>query len=482
MRTRLVHTLSLLLLTAVLLAVLSMGGLMAWNLRNGFSDYLAARDATRVDRFAEFITTKVRQAGGIRAMQDSEISTQELFTEFAILRGLPPDGAPPGADRGLESPSPSNGLRLPHDAPDAGPRGGVFELSGELIWGQPLRSDDGQIIERPVRLNGETVAMVRVPKSIPVPDDIDARFLMSQYGGIAGVALALLVLAVAGAWWIASRWVRPLLAVQVATGRIACGEFNFRLDGSRSDEIGDVMRNINEMAQGLAELEGARRRWIADISHELRTPLTVLRGEVEALVDGVRPLNREAAASLHEEILHVGSLVNDLHLLAMSDIKALSCHFDEVDAAALLQRMFQRFALRAAQLGLTLEFTEQSVEPIWASWDATRIEQVLGNLLDNSLRYTDAPGKVLLHVARSADRIHIEVNDSGPSVPAADLDKLFEPLYRADVARTRHTGGSGLGLAICRAIVQVHQGTIGATTSTLGGLRILIDLPVESSS
>ena len=110
-------------------------------------------------------------------------------------------------------------------------------------------------------------------------------------------------------------------------------------------------------------------------------------------------------------------------------------------------------------------------------WDGRRVEQLLGNLLDNSLRYTDAPGRVCLTLQIDAGDVLIDLDDSAPGVPDADAARLFEPLYRADAARSRHTGGSGLGLAICHAIVQAHRGAITAAASELGGLRIRIRLP-----
>ena len=176
-----------------------------------------------------------------------------------------------------------------------------------------------------------------------VPDAVETRFLRSQYLGILAVAAALLLLALASAWWVARRWAQPLHAVQEATARIARGEFDVRLQGrqqgeGRSDEIGDLVRNVNRMAEGLQQLEGARRRWLADISHELRTPLAVLRGEIEALVDGVRPLRPEAIVSLREDALRLGKLVDDLHLLAMSDLQSLPCRFDDLDAVDLARQ------------------------------------------------------------------------------------------------------------------------------------------------
>lgn len=119
-------------------------------------------------------------------------------------------------------------------------------------------------------------------------------------------------------------------------------------------------------------------------------------------------------------------------------------------------------------------------ETIRVTWDATRIEQVMDNLLQNSLRYTDAPGRIEVDWQASGQRLRLTVDDSAPGVPTPELPHLFEPLYRADAARLRETGGSGLGLAICAAIVQAHGGHIGAGPSPLGGLRVSLELPLDA--
>jgi two-component system sensor histidine kinase BaeS len=214
------------------------------------------------------------------------------------------------------------------------------------------------------------------------------------------------------------------------------------------------------------------------MSHELRTPLTVLRGEIDALIDGVIALTPKAMLSLREEVLQLNALVDDLHLLAMADLKALPCYFEEVDAVQLLEGMVQRFTLRANQLGLTLRFDTEFEAPMTVRWDAKRIEQLVGNLLDNSLRYTDSPGQVVLRLrSRAQTQMVIEVEDTAPGVTANDLTKIFEPLYRADTSRGRLSGGSGLGLAICAQIAKAHHGVIRAEASKLGGVLFHLELP-----
>ncbi len=387
---------------------------------------------------------------------------------------------PPGMGRLSVMGPPPGQLPTPPGAEGFASRIGVYAPDGALVLGVPVDRKARGALERPVLLNEQVVAYVRMGRTEVVPDAVEAAFLQRQYLGIALLAGGLLVLGLLGARWLAGRWVRPLLGIQAATARIAHGELATRLATTRSDEIGDLIRNVNAMAEGLQTLEGARRRWVAEISHELRTPLTVLRGELDALTEGVRPLNQAAAASLSKEVLRLGAMVDDLHLLAMADLNALPCYFEECDALQLSQRVQQRFARRASTLGIALEFAPPAVGALAVYWDAQRMEQVLSNLLENSLCYTDAPGRVRLGVQQQQERVWLRVEDSKPGVPVADLGRLFDPLYRSDASRSRRRGGSGMGLAICAAIVHAHCGRITAMASELGGLSILVDMPVSA--
>lgn len=481
MRIRLVHTQALLLLSAVLLAVLAMGALSAWNLRKGFSDYLATRDVERLEQFALLVSDNAERAGGLDALESSGVDLPELFHQFGRMQGSPAmmalrDAMPRPDEGGMFSPGPRP---RPIDSIDAfKDRVAIYGLDGHARLGRALPQDAHATVERPVRIGNEVVAMVRMVKLKPVPSEVEVRFLNTQYLSIVAMACVLLLIALVGAFWISGHWVRPLIEVQAATERIARGEFDTRLKATRSDEMGDTMRNINQMAAGLKKLEGARRQWIADMSHELRTPLTVLRGEIDALIDSVIPQSPQAMLSLREEVLKLNALVDDLHLLAMADLKALPCYFEEVDAAQLLEGIVQRFALRATKVGLTLTLKTDPEAPVLVRWDAKRIQQLVGNLLDNSLRYTDAPGQVVVTLrSDDAARVVIAVEDTAPCVSAEDLPRIFEPLFRADASRGRSTGGSGLGLAICEQIAKAHRGVIRAAPSALGGVLFHLELP-----
>ena len=475
MRLRLAHTLSLALLAFAAMAVLALGGLTAWNLRDGFGNYLAHREVQHLERLVALIQTIAMREGGLDTLQQGRLDLRSLFRE---LDGREP-GAPPSPDP-RRPPLPAGPLPFPE-------RVQVLGLDGRLLLGRPgALHDVDAAVQRPVVVQGRVVAMAHLHQADIQRDLGETRFLLDQYRVLTITAGGLMVLALLTATVLARRWIKPLAAVQDATQRLARGELTVRVPEGpqltgRSDEIGDVVRNVNRMAEGLERLEGARRRWLADISHELRTPLTVLRGQIEALHDGVRPLGPEAIVTLHREVLRIGKLVDDLHLLAISDLKALPCHPGPADAVALLRQLVHRFEPRAAAAGLTLRLSlPEARQALPVSWDVDRVEQLLSNLVDNSLRYTDPPGEILIGLRAHGSRIQMTVDDSAPGVPAQQLGQVFEPLFRGDLARNRRLGGSGLGLAICQAIAQAHEGYVAASASELGGLRITVELPAQA--
>jgi len=476
MRLRLAHMLSLLLVGAVTVAVLGMGMASAWNLRHGFNQYIAARDAAQLERFATMVESTLAEAGGVEGLREQHMDLRWLAHEFEYREGRGPQAVPEQRAQGEPPLDPPDGFlrRLEMVTPD-----------GRPFLSRPLHGRKDGLVERPLHWNGAVVARLNMMPVPPVPDSVQSDFLRSQYWSIAAVALALWLVSLFGAHWVARRWVKPLLAVQATAARLARGELAARLredhsGAGRSAEIDDVVRNINRMAEGLQTLESARRRWLADISHELRTPLTVLRGEIEALIDGVRPLRLEALVSLQHETARLGRLVEDLHLLALSDLKALPCHRLDLDAVALVRGVVDRANQRATACGLSLS-AELPSQAAPVCWDPVRIEQLLDNLLENSMRYTDAPGRLRLTMQCDADTVTVTIDDSAPGVPIDELPRLFEPLYRADPARSRAHGGSGLGLSICKAIAQAHEGSIDAGLSLLGGLQVRVRLPVQVS-
>ncbi len=487
MRLRLAHKMVLLLTAAVSIAVIAFGTLLAWNLRTGFGAYLEGRDIEHLEQVAVVASERLVRPDQAEALASGRIDGDALLEESSRrhgdwgLRHRPP---PPSASQedaaahDLERPPRTFFGPPPHPPPDGfEDRVAIYRQDGVLVFGKDFRRESVGAVERPVVIAGKTVAILSLRSAPPVPHDLEIAFLRRQYIGIAAIGAALMLLAAAAGAWSAARLVRPLLSIQDVTKRIAGGELTVRLDANRSDEVGDLISNVNRMAESLERLDGARRRWMAEISHELRTPLTVLRGELEALEDGIQPLNAQAVVSLREEVLRLNSLVDDLHLLAMADLGSLRISLQECDAVDIVRRVHARFASSAAARGLPLDANGLAASAWPVIWDPQRVDQLLGILMDNSLRYTDAPGRIRTSMSRQEDRIIIEVEDSAPSVNSKHLDRLFEPLYRENASRGRADGGSGLGLAICAALVHALGGRIEAYPSPLGGLGVRVHLP-----
>lgn len=220
-----------------------------------------------------------------------------------------------------------------------------------------------------------------------------------------------------------------------------------------------------------------RRDFMADISHELRTPLAVLRGELEAIQDGVRQFTPDSVASLQAEVGTLTKLVDDLHQLSMSDEGALAYQKSSLDLIPLLEVASGSFRERFASRGLTLQLSLPDSMTVFG--DRDRLMQLFNNLLENSLRYTDSGGGLYISAEQRERMVLLTFADSAPGVSDEQLQKLFERFYRTEGSRNRASGGSGLGLAICVNIVQAHNGLIRAAHSPFGGVSITVELPLE---
>jgi len=498
-RLGIAQALALMLAAQVAIAVAAMAIVMALSLSHGFSAYLRARDAQMLDAFAGVCERVLAEQGDALVLRPGGMDMRLFLDRLAVQEGIdpgPPPGRPPpphppppgfGPPPGFAPPEglppdpgrpPAAGFGRPPPPPEAadsfGPRISLTLPDGTWLAGLHADRAPGALT-RALHVNGK-LAAIAVLAPAPAPAGVDAAFLRGQYQRIAVAAALLLAAAITAGARLAGLWSRPLRAIRQATAQIAGGDFSVRLAEAGALEMAMTISNINDMAEALQRLEQTRRGWLAQISHELRTPLTVLRGELEALTDGVRPLGPAAIASLREEAVALSALVDDLHLLAISDLGRLPCHFSAVDPAVLLHRAAERFAHAAAGRGLVLS-CDAAANATPAHWDANRIDQVLANLLANSLRYTDAPGRIRLLLVEAPTHVTLIVEDSPPGVPANQLSQLMQPFYRVDAARSRAQGGSGLGLAVCAAIATAHGGTLTLAASPLGGLQASLRLP-----
>ncbi|MYN19126.1 HAMP domain-containing protein, partial [Rugamonas sp. FT107W] len=385
------------------------------------------------------------------------------------LADSPPRADPPPG----EAPPPRS-----NDPLDFASRISITDAEGRRLIGPP---DLPQGVERAIKVDGVVVGHMRLmPLRQTGGEDSSATvFLREQLQSILLLSVVLIGLAVLAAIWLARHLLRPVAALRDVTARLALGELSARAPLLSRDEVAELALHVNAMAEALEDSERQRRKMLADVSHELRTPLTVIRGEIEALLDGIRQADANALQSLHAEVLRLNKLVDDLHQLTMADAGDLHYHWHELNLAELLRPTLERYQPRAQKCGLDLSWSLPSA-PLLLQGDAGRLQQVFTNLLENSLRYTDSGGQVVVALGSAGGHAEIVVEDSAPGVPAAVLGSIFERLYRVDGARTRERGGSGLGLAICKALVEAHSGSIIAAPSVLGGVKITVRLPLKT--
>nr|WP_314591058.1 two-component system sensor histidine kinase BaeS [uncultured Serratia sp.] len=325
----------------------------------------------------------------------------------------------------------------------------------------------------PIRYNNEIVGWVITTPIERLTRNTDINFDQQQRR-TSWMIVALSTLLAAAVTWLMSRGLlAPVKRLVAGTHRLAAGDFSTRVAVSSQDELGRLAQDFNQLATSLEKNEQMRRAVMADVSHELRTPLAVLRGELEALQDGVRQPTPASLNSLQAEVSTLTKLVDDLHQLSLSDLGALAYRKSPVDCVHLLQIAVASFRERFRAKGLEIVTLLPEQAPLFG--DPDRLNQLFNNLLENSLRYTDAGGKLEIGVEQSPDCLRVYWQDSAPGVTDEQLARIFERFYRTEGSRNRASGGSGLGLSICQNIVEAHNGTIHAQHSPLGGVRITVE-------
>lgn len=383
---------------------------------------------------------------------------------------------PPPSDGSVPQLSASERELLATDLLGAGRRIGLLDAQRQHVVGFPLILAGS--VEREIVVQGQTVGWLTIA---PVQTFTDEAALRLQRGllhaSLATGAVALLLAALI-AWWLSRSLLAPVRAVAQATHRLAAGEHDTRVPVQGQGEVAQLAQDFNALAQALARTQQQRRAYMADVSHELRTPLAVLRGGLEALEDGVHAPTPENLRALQAEVGQLTQLVNDLHELALADVGALRYHPTDIDLGPLLTRQLSALAQACQDKGLALEH-QLTESGLWVHADAARLQQLLHNLLGNTVRHTDRGGQVRLLLRADGTHALLQIDDSAPGVPADQLPLLFERFFRADASRNRASGGSGLGLAICRSIVLAHGGSIEAGPSPWGGVCMRVRLPLK---
>ena len=287
--------------------------------------------------------------------------------------------------------------------------------------------------------------------------------------GAVGILLVLLL---------SRRALRSVGNLTAAARSLGAGDLSSRAKVTGNDEIAELGQAFNSMADALEDSERQRHAMVSDVAHELRTPLANIQGHVEAMQDGLLEPDATALGTIHQQALYLNRLVEDLRLLSATEARELRLELEPTSVADIIERVTDSFRPRAEAVSVVLDTATDARLPL-LRLDRLRIEQAVGNLVDNAIRHTPPGGTVTLSAFRHSGRVRVQVADTGAGVPADALPHVFDRLYRVDPSRDRATGGTGLGLTIARQLVEVHGGTIWVESEEGSGSRFGFDLPVS---
>jgi signal transduction histidine kinase len=356
----------------------------------------------------------------------------------------------------------------------------------------------------PVIIDRQIVGTIITPDFANFRNPAEERYL-DRTNIALGIAAAVMVgIALAVGVLLARVITGPVRELTTAAQKIAGGNLEQRVPVRSRDELGVLATQFNQMSADLAHATHLRRQMTADVAHDLRTPLTVIAGYLEALRDQVLKPTPERFATMYDETQLLLHLVDDLHTLSLADAGELPIERQPIAPQLLLERVAEAYRHSAEQHGVALRvYAESDVPEICV--DGEQMARVLGNLVSNALRYTEAGGTIALRASaeckvlsfelpdsrpatqnsnaqrapETQNSVVLEVADTGAGIAAEHLPNIFERFYRADPSRQQATGGSGLGLAIVKSIVEAHGGRVGVASQPGEGTAFRIGLPLS---
>lgn len=423
-----------------------------------------------------------------------------------------PDPAPTNPGTGL--PSPEHRRTSPENRPPWWPEGEPWppERWGPPWWGGPgMRGRRGPWRDGSWRGPRRGLArrfgcLIVLLSVLVVSVGVLALWLLTTLLGLGGhegglatlargaglVVLLLGLVAIAFAIRLVRSIAPPLGDLVDAAGRVEAGDYAVRVPELQRGpgELRGLGRAFNTMTARLAADEAQRRRLLADVSHELRTPLAVVKGNLEAIIDGVYPPDEAHLSPILEETRVIERLIGDLRTLSLAEAGTLALHPESTDIGVLIADVVDGFRPRSAEQDVDLRLDAPDDLPL-VELDPIRIREVVSNLVDNALRYAGAGGAIAVAAHEVAARelsplpnatpgqntartLEIVVSDDGPGIAPELLPTVFDRF-----AKTAESRGSGLGLAIARAIVEAHGGTISAASAPGAGTTIRVSLPIR---
>ena len=397
-RIKIWHKLFFAILLVVMLVLAISMVLSRLSFQQGFTQYIEEVKLKRLDGFRLALSEQYREQKSWAFLQENPRLWHQLLVESNMLPPRLPRG-PDGPGFGRRGAGPRGGgppselAAADERHPPSPPRFmrerlGLLDAARAQVIGPPPTTKHRLL---PIQLERQVVGYLTLRIFTPRRTELDQQFEQQQFDNLLLTALLSLLIAIIAALLLARLFVRPISGIAKMARQLTAGQFEVRIEKIRRDELGDLAADLNTLVETLEQNQRSRRQWIADISHELRTPLTVLRGELEAMEDGVRPLNRESIQSLSLEVKQLKRLVDDLYQLSLSDQGSLSYEKERVLPLELLRGVAEGFIVTMQQRQIILTVGCEGEGPHLLA-DPQRLTQLFTNLLENSQRYTDEGG------------------------------------------------------------------------------------------
>lgn len=335
---------------------------------------------------------------------------------------------------------------------------------------------DSKIVREPLTVDHATVGTVKLgfaADGLSTSERHLRRALLAAIGWSAALAagVAFVVAAV-----VARGLVGPIRRLSSAARALGTGTSHARVGPDAGPgELGELGRAFDSMAESLEREDRLRRTLVADVAHELRTPVAVLQAETEALLDGISQPSAETLASLHDETVRLGRMVEDLQTLASAEAAGLHMDKRRLDLSRVASEAADSFSPRFRAAGISFD---QNLPPAVVTGDPYRLRQVVTNLLSNAMKFTPSGGQVTLTVRADDHDAFLEVSDTGPGIPEKEKPMVWERFYRGTSGRT--TAGSGIGLAVVKELTVAHGGSVELESAPGGGARFVVRLPLTS--
>ena len=451
-------------LAVILVAVGTVALLSGWITEIEFRRYTLAQEGRWERQIADFAAYYVEH-GSWEGIQDTLLSAQ---SQEAGQQGRGRGGGSGGAGAATLD------FRL------ADPEGRIVGDSGGSPSGATSREELASAL--PIKVQDQIVGYLLPSSPAAVQTSIldleQAQFLARVRTALWVAALAATIVALGVGGLLFRSIIAPLRRLTTASQSIARGDLSARASVQGRDEVAQLASAFNQMAESLTRAEKARQNQTADVAHELRTPLTVIRGALEAMLDGVYPTDEENLQAALTQTRTLSRLVEDLRLLALADAGQLRLYTAPLDLRTLLREITDAHQIQSQSQGVALSLDMPPTLPLVQA-DRDRLVQVVGNLLSNALRYVPRGGEITVRATERRQEVIVAVADDGPGIPPDDLPHLFERFWRGDRTRRRATGGSGLGLTIARSLVEAHGGRIWVESVEEEGSTFAFALPAS---